>query len=468
MQKTVFLVNPPIYFSEGRACSLDTTVPPLGILYLASYIRANSPQLSPVIVDAAAEKLSLAGILERIEAERPFVIGISSMTPQLQGAVELAGAIKTRFKDGVKIFLGGPHISADPGFIDRFPGLFDYAIQGEGEKTFCVSLQALRAGRAIPRVQEGDPEADLDRIPFPARDLLARKHYGPAASLIYSRGCPYDCYYCSRPSISRKVRYRSAKNMIDEILMVFPGLKGKADFQDDTFTLDRNKVLEFCSEVCAKKLSLEWRCNSRIDLVDEELLSAMKRAGCALIHFGIESGNERVRREVIRKGSFSNQRIFEVLRLCRKAGIRAAGYFMIGHPGETETEINETRAMILGSGLDLMGLSIPTPFPGSGLFEIARAQGVISDDIIDKFTRKEFGDGYTGHYPVFTPAGISRDRLFASMQEINRKFYLNGRMFFRRLSEDIVSPRALCRDARDLFSLIMKGVSSRKPYVKDR
>jgi hypothetical protein len=141
---------------------------------------------------------------------------------------------------------------------------------------------------------------------------------------------------------------------------------------------------------------------------------------------------------------------------------------MIGHPQETEKEIGETKEMILNSRLDLMGLSIPTPFPGSALFEIARAQGVISENIMDGFARKEFGEGYTGHYPIFIPPGITRDYLFSMMQEINRKFYLNGGTFFRKLAEDIVSPRALFQDARDLFSLIMKGVSSRKPYVKDR
>ncbi|MDD2703354.1 MAG: radical SAM protein, partial [Candidatus Omnitrophica bacterium] len=442
--------------------------PPLGILYLASYIQANSPQFRPLIIDAAAGKMSLSGILERIEADSPFVIGISSMTPQLQGAVELAGAVKKKFKDTVKIFFGGPHISADPAFIGRFEGLFDYAIKGEGEKTFLNSLHALVSGCVVPRIQEGEPAADLDSLPFPDRKLLVRKNYGAVESMIFSRGCPYDCYYCSRPSISKKVRYRSAKNMVEEILSVFPGGKGKVDFQDDTFTLDRKKVLEFCEEAAKRSVSLEWRCNSRIDLVDEELLTAMKRAGCMLIHFGIESGNERIRKEVIHKGAFSNERIYEVFGMCRKSGIRAAGYFMIGHPQETEKEIGETKEMIVNSGIDLMGLSIPTPFPGSNLFEIAHAQGVINEEIMDKFTRKELGEGYTGNYPVFISPSLSRDYLFSVMQEINRKFYLNGRIFFRKLAEDIISPRALCRDARDFFSLILKGVSSRKPYVKDR
>jgi len=190
----------------------------------------------------------------------------------------------------------------------------------------------------------------------------------------------------------------------------------------------------------------------------------MKLAGCSFIHFGIESGNEKIRKNVINKGSFSNKQIYQTLRLCKKYKIKTGGYFMIGHPGETKKEILETKKMIFKANFDLLGLSIPTPFPGSKLYEIAESKGIINKNIIDQFARKELGVGYSGIYPVFVPVNLSKNYLYGQMKEINRKFYLNLKTVLRRLKQDINSFEQLKKDAKDLFSLIIKGVSSRKPY----
>jgi len=114
----------------------------------------------------------------------------------------------------------------------------------------------------------------------------------------------------------------------------------------------------------------------------------------------------------------------------------------------------------------LLGLSIPTPFPGSRLYEIARERGIINEKIINKFANKELGEGYAGNYPVFTSEKISRDFIFSLMKEINRNFYLNPKMFLRKFLEDISSFNRLKQDFFDLISLISRGTSSKKPYVK--
>jgi radical SAM superfamily enzyme YgiQ (UPF0313 family) len=390
------------------------------------------------------------------------------MTPQLQGCVELAGFIKKNVFHRPKIFLGGPHVSADSDFVNRFRDIFDYAITGEAEKTFLESIEKLARGQDVPAVQAGEVIDDLDKIPFPDKSLIERKKYSEYESMIFSRGCPYSCYYCSRPAISKTVRYRSAENLIQEIKYVYDFCAGKIDFQDDTFTINKKAVFDFCAAAAREKLRLTWRCNTRIDLVDEELLRAMKAGGCELIHFGIESASEKLRRGVIQKGNFTNEQIINVLAMCRKLKIKAAGYFMIGHPGETKEEVKETKDMILRSGFDLMGLSIPTPFPGSNLYDIAEAKGIVNKQVIDRFARKEMGEGYTGIYPVYTGEGITKDYLFSLMKEINRKFYVNLRMFLRKLAQDLFSWHKLAQDARDLFSLLVRGVSSRKPYVAGR
>lgn len=464
--KKILLFNPPIYFSNGSPVSIDNSVPPLGLMYLASYLNKNSKKLRAKVVDIGVEKISLEELVKVIKKDKPLVIGISSMTPQLQGAVELAKMIKVKFGNKIKIFLGGPHISADPDFIVRFHDIFDYAITGEGEKTFMESLEKVSEGKKIPQVQKGETIENLDEIPFPKLEPIKREKYNQNESMMFSRGCPYHCYYCSRPSISRLIRYRSANNLIKEIIEKYPFCQGKIDFQDDTFTLNRNKVIEFCQAVSQKGLKLSWRCNSRIDLVDDELLGFMKKAGCSLIHFGIEAGNEIIRKEKVNKGLFTNKDITRIIALCHKHGIKFAGYFMIGHPGETKKNLEETKKMILTSGIDIMGLSIPTPFPGSILYDVAKSRGIVNEQIIDQFAMKKLGEGYVGNYPVLTSEKVSRDYIFSLMKEINRNFYLTPKMFLRKLFEDIFSFNKLKQDFFDLTSLVMRGISSRKPYVK--
>jgi len=466
--KKILLFYPPLYFSSGLPYSIDTSVPPLGLLYLASYINKYSKKINAKVIDIASEKISLEHIISMIKKENPFAVGISSMTPQLQGAVELAKTIRVGFGKKIKIFLGGPHISADPDFVRRHDGVFDYGITGEAEITFFESLEKLIAGKKIPKIQAGKIVINLDEIPFLDRSLIKRNRYSQHESMMYSRGCPYHCYYCSRPSISKLIRYRSAKNMVDGIKLAYKDCQGVIDFQDDTFTLDKNKVLEFCQEVKKSNLKLNWRCQSRIDLVDDEVLRTMAEAGCSLIHFGIESGNEHIRQEIVKKGSFSNKKIFEVFKLCKKHKIKIAAYFMIGHPGETWKELEETKKLIFRLKPDILGLSIPTPFPGSQLYEIAVKNGIISEKTIDAFANKELGEGYSGVYPVFVPQDVTKEELYAFMKNINRKFYLNFHTFLVHLKEDITSLERLKKDFSDLLSLIMKGVSARKPYINKK
>ena len=137
---------------------------------------------------------------------------------------------------------------------------------------------------------------------------------------------------------------------------------------------------------------------------------------------------------------------------------------MLGHPTETKDELLETKKMILGSDIDVLGLSLPLPFPGSELWEIAKRDGIINEEIIDRFSKKKMGEGYAGVYPVYISKTLDPEFVYAQMKEINRKFYVNFKTFISRMKQDIFSPRMILIDAKDLLSLITKGMSSRKPY----
>lgn len=464
-KKNILLINPPLFFSGGIPHSLDYSVPPLGILYLATYVNRYSADFKASVIDVAAERLSLEELVRRTDEIAPFAVGISAMTPQLQGCVELAHCLKKTCMVKPHVFLGGPHISADPDFLNRFADIFDFAITGEAEKTFLESLESLLNQKSIPRVQTGSYIDDLDSVPFPDRRLIDKSKYAKHESLIFSRGCPYSCYYCSRPSVSNKVRYRSVGNMIEEIKYLFKRAQGRIDFQDDTFTIDKNKVLDLCRAIKQNQLKIEWRCNTRIDLVDEQLLSSMKDAGCSLIHFGIESGNEELRSKVIKKGLFTNKQMFDAFKLCKKLKIKIAGYFIIGHPMESKADLLQTKDVILNSGIDIMGLSIPTPFPGSRLYQIAREKGIINEEIIDRFARKELGEGYSGNYPVYISEELDKEFIFSFMKSVNRRFYLSLALFINRIKDDIFSLKRLKQDVGDFLSIVLRGMSSRKPYL---
>ncbi len=461
----VLLINPPLYFDQGKPYAIDTTVPPLGLLYLASYINNYSDKIRAEVMDVAAEKLNLSRIKNKISASDYFAIGLTAMTPQLQGAVELARFIKQNFGEKIKIFLGGPHISADENFIKRNIELFDYAILGEAEKTFLESLNKLLAGQDILKIQTAEPVLELDTIPAIDKKIIKRNYPGRDA-MLFSRGCPFNCYFCSRPAIDRNVRYRSVENLIQEIKQCYPDSKGRLDFQDDTFTLNKKKVIEFCQHALSEKLKIKWTCNTRIDLVDENLLILMKKAGLVQINFGLESGSEKVRREVIDKGNFTNQDIIKVIDLCKKNKIKIAGYFMLGHPTETEQELLETKRMILNYSFDLLGLSMPTPFPGSKLYQIASQEGIINEKIMDDFAHKKLGVGYAGVYPVFISKNLDKNYVFKKMREINLKFYLKPKILWPRFCQNVFSWQLLRQDILAFFSLIKNGLPAKKPYRK--
>ena len=461
-EKTVLFINPPLYFdSRLQPQSLDVSLPHLGLLYLATYINHHSQIFRAKIIDIGAQNLNLEQTINKIKKTNPLAICLTAMTPQLQGLYTLATAIRQTGPQTV--ILGGPHISGDPDFINRHPRLFDYAITGEAETTLLQSLNKLHLHQKIPLIQSGKAVRNLNRLPIPNRHLINRRLYQPAESILFSRGCPFHCYYCSRPAISRLVRYRSTSNLISEIKQTYQYHHSLIDFQDDTFTLRHPPIINLCQTIIRQKIKLSWACNTRVDMVDKKLLTLMKKAGCRQINFGIESASLQLRHQIIKKGNFTNRQIQQTFQTCRSLKIKVAAYFMIGHPTETKKNLQATRKMIMTYPIDILGLSIPLPFPGAPLYKIAEKQGIISSQIIDNFACGKIGLGYSDIYPQFHTPALSPDYLHRQMTQINRRFYLRPRTVFSNFKSIMSSPK---KSLNDLTSLIKYGMSSRKPYKK--
>lgn len=461
--QTVLLVNPPIHFSRGVPYTLDTENPPLGLLYLASYLRQESERFAAEVIDVGPEMMTLQELGARIRAERPFAVGIAAMTLQLQGALEVARQVR-REAPGAPVFLGGNHVSGDPGFVERHADLFDHGITGEGEKTFHESLERLADGKTVPRLQEGQAVTDLDRLPFPDRAIIDRRRYLRPEYLMVSRGCPFHCTFCSAPALSGKARMRSADNVLEEIRQNLRPSGGRISFQDDNFTLSRDFVRELCEGITRERWRLRWNCSTRIDLVDEETVRRMQQAGCESINFGIESGSERVRSEAMGKKGFDNGKVLAAIDMCRRLGVRPNGFFILGNPTETEEELRETRDLILRSRLSGIAISMPLPFPGSLLWERARREGVVSEEIVDQFARQELGEGCVGVYPLYL-AHLDRETVSRAMRDTYRRFYLRASTCLDILARDLLVPAALVQDLKSAFHLLRRGVSCRKPFA---
>ncbi|MCX6355392.1 MAG: radical SAM protein [Candidatus Aureabacteria bacterium] len=458
----IILINPPLYYHNTRPGVLDVSYPPLGILYIAAVLEKNG--ISVKLVDVGAARQELRDTLSLIREEKPAMVGISSMTPSLQGAVTLARAIKESFGRRPTIALGGPHVSADPQFIERVR-YFDCALTGEGEDLFVSLAARILKGERVQGVYNGHPADDLDKIPWPARHLVAMSDYLARASLIATRGCPYNCYYCSRPAVSNKVRCRSPEDIVDEMESMYEDCRGEYLFQDDCLTIKRDHTIALCDEMRRRARRFRWAGYTRVDLVDGALLEKMAAAGCYSLTFGIESGCEKLRREVIGK-RFSNQETKDAIRLCVRYGIDADGFFMFGHPTETQEQVEETIDFVLENDFSIIGVAIATPFPGSKLWDWAVRAGIVDYQFIDAYALGRKGEGYAGVYPVYRPESLGIDWLYRKRKEIMRRFYLRPRYIARRLLRDLRSLTALRRDFAEGINVLVRGSSARAPYRK--
>ncbi|OGR12830.1 MAG: B12-binding domain-containing radical SAM protein, partial [Desulfobacula sp. GWF2_41_7] len=323
-----------------------------------------------------------------VEARMPDVIGFSVMNPNRWNAIDCAKAAKKINPDIVIVF-GGPA----PTFL--FKHLFsacpeiDFIIKGEGETGFLELLNRLETGtrdsfEEIPSLVQkkdgtivetslGTPIEDLDTLVHPSK-------YFKFQHLAMSRGCPGYCTFCGSPKFwgNRKVRFHSAEWFAHEMEAL--AKKGVTHFyiSDDTFTMDKPRVLEFCRLITEKGMNVTWNAISRVDYVDADILLAMRTAGCIQISYGVESGSEKIRKTLGKP--IDREKIIAAFSMTRACGILARAYFIYGSPGETKDTIQES--------IDLIRIIRPLSaifymlviFPGTFLYQSAKEKKLVSDD----------------------------------------------------------------------------------------
>ena len=377
--KTVTLVYP--YFKPR----VDTSIfrfPPLGLGYVAAYLKQHG--ISVGIVDCTF--LNQKQALKKIIDSKPQVIGIQSMYSMRNKSIELAHLLRDHCE---LLVAGGALPTTQP---EVFLRNFDVAVIGEGEQTMLEIVDQFANGgdlsqikgiaykdKATGQVKRTSPRElvdDLDTLPPPSRDLFDnysyKKYYfrrfGYKTSVIMtSRGCPFTCDFCSRPVFGDEFRARSASKVADEIEEVISLGYNRIWFADDCFTLNRKRLIEVCDEIIKRGLKIGWECLSRVDTLDSVTADKMKQAGCVRMFFGIESGNDSVLK--IMNKQITTKQAYIATHLCKKNGIKAGAFFILGYPGENDKTILNTVKFASSLPLDYLSFTLPYPIPGTPLFE---------------------------------------------------------------------------------------------------
>lgn len=433
--------NNPAIVEEERGFS-----PPLGLLYVAAYLREQTAHEVRVI-DAQVEGLDQAALQARLAAWRPDVVGMTAMTMTLIDVLACAASVRAA-APAATVVLGGPHVHLYPEETIRLPEV-DCLVLGEGEAAFAELVEALDRGRPlrtvpglvweedgrVARSAERPPVADLDSLPFPARELTPYRRYNSllaagetVTTLFTSRGCPFRCRFCDRPHLGKAFRARSPENVLAEIEACRE--LGIREFllYDDTFTVDRDRARRICDLIVQRQLDIAFDIRARVDTVDEDLLARLKRAGCQGIHYGVEAGTDEMLR-VLNKG-ITLTRVREVFAATRRAGLPTLAYFMIGNPGETREQIESTFRVARELRPDYVHLTVLTPFPGTEVYRQALAEGVIEGDVWRDFARAP--------RPAFQPPvwaeHLDREELNDLLVRGYRSFYLRPGYILRRLA----------------------------------
>lgn len=433
--KIQFVFAPPV--RKPLAGQLSEGIwPPLGILYLASFIRHKRPEATLKITDGLIA--GFQGALDEVKEFEPDVLCVSYVTLVSIDAYKLINEAKKLFPD-LLVITGGPHATTFPEEAFELSQA-DVNVVGEGEETLFDIISHCDNDLAghLPEIEgisyrDGDGTVqqnpvrpyneDLDSLPFPAWDLISRDNYRgwflfqqkPEASIFMSRGCPFDCTYCSNmvwKCSSPKLRLRSPASVADEIEWLHREY-GYNEFFDNSDELNNNlkNAINICKEIEARKLGVTWKTQMRAAPISEELVQSMKAAGCWYVHLGIESVNPRTVKGI--RKFVTRDQVIHACELLKKYDTKILGLFMFNNVWEEDGElvfedIAESRktlkfaqGLVKKRLLDFIACSITTPYPGSHLYDIA-----VRHDLIKKKHFKQWDKWLREDYFIMSLPGV--------------------------------------------------------------
>ncbi len=416
----IIFIVPPSRWHDPR-CSL-------GVMYVSSYLRQYGHD-NVILDDRIMEGHSLGGgtpittIAEFIRRTQPTIVGITCLINEIRETVDLNNAIK-EVSPETKTLVGGTQAFDTPEIFLR--NGVDYVVRGEGELTTHELVETLCQGEEVGRVKgiswmkngavthnrPRPPIMHLDDLPYPSYDLVnMRRHTAihswvirgmplKTATVLSSRGCPYSCSFCECNAIfGKKVRYRSRDDIRGEVRLLRDNYGAEAIwFVDDALTMNKEHLNNVCDVM--KELGMWWGCQGRVNNVNTRMIKRMRETGCIQIDLGVESGSNRILREVIDKRITVEQTKI-AFRICHKHNMRTLANLMIGLPTETKEEMLQTLRLGKEIDADSYVLSIATPMPNTKLWDMVNPNidedklykiNFFDSEVLDKFNKSEVKD----------------------------------------------------------------------------
>jgi radical SAM superfamily enzyme YgiQ (UPF0313 family) len=411
----------------------NNVVPPLGLMYIAAV--ASKAAHNVQFMDADPDEIN---VVEKVRAFNPDLIGLSFLTTEFKKACILSHKLKTAIP-GAILCCGGVHTTVDTETVLRKFNV-DFCVVGEGEVTFLEVCKRIQAGHSYADVKgtcllkdgqfikasQRELIQDLDAIPFPARNLIdfsniyltfpgvIKGKYVRSTTLMAGRGCYFNCSFCSvEKMFGRGCRLRSPNNILQEVIYLQKtyGVKG-IYFVDSTLTANRKWMISFCGEIIRQNVKFIWAGNTRADNVDIEMLKLMRKSGCVQLDYGVEHGSLKILKMFNKL--ISPQKTISAINMTRDAGIRIGATFMVGNPDEKLEDLQMTfnLAKKLKANYTVFFFSIP--FPGTRLWEIAKARNLIPDDV-----------NYDSQWNIRTGSPLMAENISAKELEILRAKFQN-------------------------------------------
>jgi len=443
---------------------------PMGLINLAAWLDQHGHKST--IHDCYAFPGQDEKIYNYLIKEQPDYIGFTSTTSSFLDGVRIAQKCK-QVSPKAKIIFGGVHISALlEKLLHDFP-VIDYGVVGEGEETLLELMENDGSGlgdikglifRNNNHVKFNGLRKnllDMDSLPFPAYEKLDGfpNSYQlpifnypkmPNTTVITSRGCPYTCSYCDRSVFRRSYRFNSPQYMVALLTYLHERFNIKhVNIYDDTFTLKKQRIIDFCELKIASGLKITYNCAARAEQIDFETLKLMKKAGCWMISLGIETGDP----ELLKKHRFYlpqeivedpikliREKVYEI----KKAGIRAKGLFILGLPGETEESIKKSMEYVFSLPLDEFNLSKLTPFPGAPLYKEVRNHGEFNENW-ELMNALNF---------TFVPKGFTKNQLEEHYHEFYRRYFSRLKVLLSYVSMVWKSPHSWYRFLKNLGAFL--------------
>lgn len=481
----VLFLNPPFksefgqFSREQRSPAITksgTMYYPMWLAYAAAFLEDKGHECK--LIDAPAKRRTWDEVFKEIKEFSPGLAVIDTATASIENDVQVAGELKEKL--GVFTLLVGPHVSSLPEDTLKMSAKIDAVARREYEHTVYDLVQALQdkdfeisklknvAGLSfrnkdtIMHAPERQLIENLDEFPFVSHaykkhldhhDYFYAHSKYPILTLIMERGCPYKCVYCVLPQTfnSHKVRYRSIKNVVDEIeyvLKEFPDLK-EIMFEDDTFTIHKKRCIEFSQEILKRGIQFEFTCNARAD-VDLETLEWLKKAGCRLFCVGIESGDQQMLNNMEKR--LKKEKVYRFFEDTKKVGIKVHGCFLVGNPGETKTTLETTLHFAKELNPNTAQFFPIMIYPGTAAYKWAEANGYIKARSFSEWLTQ---DGL--HNSVVNTPQVSSKELVEFCDRARREFYLRPSYIMSKLKECMKEPSE--------FKRVFKGVKMLVPHL---